>query len=92
MSNLRLQQLGISNKKRKWSDECVAAALSVFTDLKDAEATRAAFGQTIGEVIAYGDITGDGVMKHTPSKTNGSHHSWWLPIESRPELYFRTVA
>lgn len=92
VSNLRRQQLGISGKKRKWSDDCVAAALSIFTDLRDVEATRAAFGRTIGEVIAYGDITGDGVMKHTPSRTSGSHHSWWLTIESRPELYFRTFA
>jgi hypothetical protein len=93
IGNLRLQQLGLrfKNKKRPWSDDCEAAGLSVLADRDDVMNLREATGPMRLKAIAYGDITGDGVMKHTPSASYKSHHTWWIPMGVEAHEYFRVL-
>lgn len=94
VSNLRLKQLGLRFKggKRRWSDDCQAAGLSILEDLTEVKNLRDSCGPMRSKAIAYGDISDDGLIKHTPGKSGASHHTWWLPVESQPALYFRVVA
>lgn len=91
LGDLRLQQLG-KRRKRKWSDECKAFGVSILADRDEVLKLRNAVGPMREKAIAYGDITGDGVMKHTPNPPSmKSHHTWWIPTASESHRYFRVL-
>ncbi|MCV7252797.1 hypothetical protein H7J86_11535 [Mycobacterium hackensackense] len=89
LSHLELKQLGIRNF-RKFTDECVAAGLSVYSKVEDIYELQNLFPKMQSKAIAHGELTGDGVIKPTPTRGN-SHHTWWLPLESEPQTYFTSV-
>ncbi|SBN62774.1 hypothetical protein GA0004736_1682 [Curtobacterium sp. 9128] len=74
------EMLGL--RRRTWSvgRDCQASACSVFDDEAEVLRLREASGATRSRSVVSGDITGSGVMKHTPSGRNASHHSWWRPL------------
>lgn len=90
LGNLRLQQLGL-RRKRRWDDECKAFGVSILADRDEILRLRQSLGPMRSKAIAYGDITGDGVLKHTPSGEYKSHHTWWVPTSSESHKYFRVV-
>lgn len=94
LGNLRLQQLGLrfKNRKKRWSDECLAVGVSILADRDEALRLRESVGPMRDKAIAYGDITGDGLLKHTPNDPDQlSHHTWWIPISVEAHEYFRVT-
>jgi hypothetical protein len=90
MSHIELQNAGIIPLKRSFADDCKAAGLSIFAERQDAENVRESVGPLRSKLIAYGDITDQGVMRHTPSR-HKSHHTWWLPVDTEPHPRFAVV-
>lgn len=78
-------------RSRFWPDDCIAAGLSVFGDVADAQKTRAAVGPLRKKKIAVGEITGAGRMKHTPRHSKCTHHTWWRTADDAAWEGFEVV-
>lgn len=68
--------------------ECMACGLSVYTTLADAQLAQKLVPGMAKRSIAQGDlIHNDGLIKHSPSFSGESHHTWWrnpvVPVEQR---------
>lgn len=89
-NHLQLRAAGTINPKRVFPDDCMAAGLSILSEKQDAEGLRESVGPLRSKLIAYGEITGHGVFKATPSRFK-SHHTWWLPGDTDPHPNFAVV-
>lgn len=73
--------------------ECQACGVSVFTDLAEIEAVnRNPYMRRKKKKIAVGHLDASmGEMKHTPSRQNRSHHTWWIPANIDPTANFEAI-
>jgi len=91
-SNLELRRLGVRFKGQRWSDDCIAAGLSVTQEFEDLKRLRESVGPMRKKKIAVGRVDGSGVMKATPSLSQASHYTWWRRVGDESWKTFRIVA
>jgi len=72
--------------------ECQSCGLSVYTEKADACRVIRRIPRFKKAKPALGKLTPDlGVMLHTPSRVNPSHHTWWTPVSAQPWTVFQIV-
>lgn len=81
------------NPRRSWGDDrCRACGLSVFQDPEDARAISRRIPAFRNRHIATADLEpAMGRLKHTPSKHEPTHHTWWLPTNVNVAELFAVV-
>ena len=71
---------------------CRSCGLSVHTNLQDSEQLKKRVGRLRHARIAKGELNATlGVIKRTPSSTEVSHVSWWVPIGAEPWVVFNII-
>ena len=71
-------------------DNC---GVSVHTDLQDSEKLRNRIRKFRRRQIAEGEISPTlGMIRHTPSLEEKSHHAWWIPIGAEPWVVFNVIS
>ena len=80
--------------ERQWEGvtECVAGGISVYTDIEGIRQLRRRVKSMRRKKVISGILTPNhGKMKHTPSETHPSHHTWWIPTDEKPWRAFQLV-
>lgn len=73
--------------------ECQAGGLSVFKDDADAHRTIKRIPRFRKSKLALGVLTPDlGKLLHTPAKSGPSHHTWWIPMNTKPWTVFQIIS
>jgi hypothetical protein len=71
-------------------DNC---GVSVHTDPQDSEKLRNRIRKFRRRQIAEGEISPTlGMIRHTPSLEEKSHHAWWIPIGAEPWVVFNVIS
>lgn len=82
----------IENPNGNVSDECKACGVSVLRDIADVQRLRKRVPGHRKKLIAVGTLTPElGLIKHTPSRSAKSHHSWWVPKNADPCPHFKIL-
>lgn len=72
--------------------ECQACGLSIHASLDDAKNLSLRIPRFKNMKIAKGILSeGLGRIKHTPSKNEISHHTWWIPENTEPYKVFKLI-
>jgi hypothetical protein len=80
--------------EREWEgvSECVAGGISVYTELEGILRLRRRVKSMRRKKVISGVLEPKhGKMKHTPSETHPSHHTWWIPLDEKPWRVFRVI-
>lgn len=79
---------------RQWEgvSECVAGGISIYTNIEGVHRLKRRVKTMKHKPILKGFLTPThGKMKHTPSETHPSHHTWWIPEDETPWDVFKVV-
>ncbi|QSJ17566.1 hypothetical protein JYQ62_01415 [Nostoc sp. UHCC 0702] len=69
--------------------ECQACGVSIHSSLDDAKKLSLRIPRFRNMKIAKGFLKDEmGKIKHTPSRNEKSHHTWWIPEKSEPWKIF----
>ncbi|MEH2356492.1 hypothetical protein [Nostoc sp.] len=72
--------------------ECQACGVSIHSSLDDAKNLSLRIPRFKNMKIAKGMLSGGlGRTKHTPSRHEKSHHTWWIPEDSEPSKVFELI-
>ncbi|QLE57081.1 hypothetical protein [Nostoc sp. TCL26-01] len=72
--------------------ECQACGLSIHSSLSDVRNLSLRIPRFKNTKIAQGKLSEDmGNLKHTPSKNEKSHHTWWITENSKPWEKFNVI-
>lgn len=72
--------------------ECQVCGLSVLQSLDDVRRLQKKVPGFRKDVVARGNLIPDlGLVKHTPTAKENSHHTWWLCREAKPWEFFKIV-
>jgi hypothetical protein len=80
--------------ERQWDGitECVAGGISIYTDIEGIHRLRRRVKSMRHKKLIAGQLEPThGKMKHTPSETHISHHTWWIPLEAKPWEVFELI-
>ena len=71
----------------------INCGLSVHADAEDSQRLKKRIGKFRKRKIAKGELDSTlGVIKHTPSQQEKSHHAWWVPVEAKPWTAFTIIS
>lgn len=79
---------------RQWEgvSDCVASGISVYTDPEGIRQLQRRVKSMRRKQVISGVLTPNhGKMKHTPSETHPSHHTWWIALGERPWRVFTVI-
>ena len=80
------------NPNNKVSDECKACGVSIMADMGDVHRLQRRVASQRSKFVASGTLRPElGRLKHTPSSSSKSHHSWWVPTGVDPSPHFEVV-
>ncbi len=72
--------------------ECQACGVSIHSSLDDIKKLSLRIPRLRNRKIAKGFLKGEmGKIKHTPSKNEKSHHTWWIPEKTEPWKAFEIL-
>lgn len=72
--------------------ECQACGISIHLSLDDAKNLSLRIPSFRNRKIAKGILNYQlGRIKHTPSRNEKSHHTWWIPEDSEPWKVFELI-
>ncbi|MEE2033629.1 hypothetical protein [Rhodococcus chondri] len=77
-------------RKRKFSDDCIAAGLSIFGQYESVVAKQELIPALRDKKVARGDVSGPGLIKQTGQ--DADHHTWWRPAGDSDWGMFEVVA
>lgn len=91
------QWLKYSDKQHEWikrGQACIVCGLSVNTNIEDLKRKIDILPTLRNKNIAEGTLAANmGRVKPTPSETDSSHHTWWIPTSIKdPSGLFKVVA
>lgn len=89
---LSWRQENLGKKCPRSVSECQACGVSIHSSLDDARNLSLRIPLFKNKKIAKGSLSEDmGKLKHTPSKHEKSHHTWWIPETSKPWEVFKVI-
>ncbi|MDF5716905.1 MAG: hypothetical protein PUP93_24315 [Rhizonema sp. NSF051] len=72
--------------------ECQACGVSIHSSLDDAKSLSLRIPRFRNMKVAKGILSdGLGRIKHTASRHEKSHHTWWIPEDSEPWKFFEII-
>ncbi|MEH2295074.1 hypothetical protein [Nostoc sp.] len=72
--------------------ECQACGVSIHSSLDDAKNLSLRIPKLKKMKVTKGFLKDElGRIKHTPSKNEKSHHTWWITEESEPWNFFEII-
>ena len=86
--------LVVSQPGRTFAErQCQACGLSVYREVDDAHRLRRRVPGHRDKRIAVGEFDEEpvGRLRHTPTRHEDSHHTWWVPESVEPSGYFTRV-
>lgn len=76
--------------ERRFDDACMARGLSLYASAEEARRLQRRFPLMSTWRLVSADMGGaEGVMKPTPSVSEKSHNTWWLPEEADRDTEWR---
>jgi len=72
--------------------ECQACGVSIYSLLDDARNLPLRIPRFRNMKIAKGILSGElGRIKHTPTRNENSHNTWWIPEDGEPWKVFEII-